>query len=231
MTHKYFVRHTVGPPFHGPFTVAEITEQLRSGQLPAGSEMLLAEGQSFGSLKRSDQWVAIPRDEQQVLSVAVSLEPAASGHGRPVSSQWALNVGLGGLCLGFLVGILTRPAIPLLGQLPIETVLTRGEGLTSEYLFLKSAAEASFNHVLIFALICTIVGSVAGWYLGQKQMIAAVPLASAATVHPTHPLASSGTDAASSSTTAATYCTGCGKRLPDAAAFCPSCGTKRLSAV
>ena len=66
-----------------------------------------------------------------------------------------------GAVLGGLVGFLMRPAIPLLGQLPFETVITRGSQLSGFDLLLRSTAEQSFNYVLMG----TIAGALVGYLL------------------------------------------------------------------
>ena len=73
---------------------------------------------------------------------------------------------LGGFA-GFILGTLSRPS-ELIGQLPIGMVLTRGETLTGLDLARKSSAEASFNHVLVLAIIGAVVGGGIGWSLQQN---------------------------------------------------------------
>jgi hypothetical protein len=71
---------------------------------------------------------------------------------------------VGGL-IGGTVGFLLRPSIPLLGQLPLTTVLTRGSNLTGLDLILKGTAEQSFNYLLIGLLL----GAVAGILLSNMK--------------------------------------------------------------
>jgi hypothetical protein len=73
----------------------------------------------------------------------------------------ALLLGAG---IGGLVGFLLRPSVPLIGQLPFETVVTRGSDLTGLDLLLRGAAETSFNYMLVGA----IVGAVLGWLVKQQ---------------------------------------------------------------
>lgn len=73
-----------------------------------------------------------------------------------------------GFVVGVVAGLLTRPSVPLLGQLPIETVLTRGTNLTGIDLLLKSTAETSFNNLLLWIVVCTAVGGVVGLFAGRR---------------------------------------------------------------
>jgi hypothetical protein len=53
---KFWVRENGSSPFQGPFTLSEVATALRAGQLSGGCELLRAEGQSFGALKRATGW-------------------------------------------------------------------------------------------------------------------------------------------------------------------------------
>ena len=66
-----------------------------------------------------------------------------------------------GAMLGSLVGYWFRPAVPLLGQLPFETVATRGENLQGLDIVLRGIAQQSFNYVVVGI----IVGAMAGFAL------------------------------------------------------------------
>jgi hypothetical protein len=52
-----------------------------------------------------------------------------------------------GALIGATVGFLFRPAVPLVGQLDLVTVLTRGARLTGLDTMLQPAAERSFNYM------------------------------------------------------------------------------------
>jgi len=52
---------------------------------------------------------------------------------------------LGGI-LGAFLGFLLRPSLPLLGQLPLGVVITRGEFLHGFDALFKPMAEQSFNY-------------------------------------------------------------------------------------
>jgi len=64
-----------------------------------------------------------------------------------------------GAIVGGLVGFLLRPSVPLVGQLDVVTVLTRGIGLSGMGVLLRGAAEQSFNYV-VAGIILGVVGAV-----------------------------------------------------------------------
>jgi RNA polymerase subunit RPABC4/transcription elongation factor Spt4 len=140
------------------------------------------------------------------------------------AGEHALQWGAVGLVAGVLLGILSRPSYPLAGQMPIGVVLSRGAGLTGMDLLFKSAAEDSFNHVLIVTIIGIVAGAGLGWYLGSRN-------ASATSAGPVTISPRSSEGSPQDLTTQHAFCMKCGTRLPSVAAFCPSCGTKRESVV
>lgn len=68
-----------------------------------------------------------------------------------------------GMIIGRIVGYWFRPSVPLIGQLPFETVITRGQGLRGLEVILKGVAEQSFNHMVVGVII----GAVAGFVLAR----------------------------------------------------------------
>jgi FHS family L-fucose permease-like MFS transporter len=89
----------------------------------------------------------------------LNLEPA-SGRERGAKRMIILV----GAVIGGLVGFLLRPSVPLIGQLPFGTVITRGSNLSGLDLLLKGAAETSCNYMLVGALI----GGAIGWIVMQQ---------------------------------------------------------------
>ncbi|WP_321420154.1 hypothetical protein [uncultured Methanomethylovorans sp.] len=69
-----------------------------------------------------------------------------------------------GLALGGITGFLLRPSVPLVGQLPLETVLTRGSELKGFNAMLIPYAETSFNYVLAGAII----GAGFFWFFSKR---------------------------------------------------------------
>jgi len=68
-----------------------------------------------------------------------------------------------GCLLGAFVGFLARPSVMLVGQLPLDVVLTRGAMLTGLGRLLIPAARQSFN----IMLSCSILGAVGGCVLSK----------------------------------------------------------------
>lgn len=66
-----------------------------------------------------------------------------------------------GALLGGTVGYWLRPPVPLIGQLPFETVMTRGENLRGLDVLLKGTAQQSFNYMAVGVII----GALAGYVL------------------------------------------------------------------
>ena len=58
-TVKYYVRKPASSDIRGTFTIAEIQEQLRSGQMKRDWEAIVAMGQSYGELWRAKSWTRI----------------------------------------------------------------------------------------------------------------------------------------------------------------------------
>jgi hypothetical protein len=74
----------------------------------------------------------------------------------------ALPLAAIGVFIGGLLGFLMRPAAPFIGQLDFGTVISRGSNLTGLDSLLISTAQASFNYVLIGAILGAVMGIVIG---------------------------------------------------------------------
>ncbi|HEY6352579.1 MAG TPA: hypothetical protein VI636_24550 [Candidatus Angelobacter sp.] len=74
-----------------------------------------------------------------------------------------------GAVLGGLIGFLLRPSLPLIGQLPFSTVITRGSNLSGLDVILKSTAEQSFNYMLIGAIVGAVVLALAAGMMAKKK--------------------------------------------------------------
>ena len=82
----------------------------------------------------------------------------------------------GGISLGFLggiiggyIGYLLRPSIPLIGQLPFGTVITKGSNLKGLDTLFISTAEVSFNYLIIGVLVGLSIGWIVGNLLTKKN--------------------------------------------------------------
>jgi membrane protease subunit (stomatin/prohibitin family) len=124
-----------------------------------------------------------------------------------------------GLCLGAFVGFLLRPSVAMIGQLPFETVVTRGANLRGMDVVLRAAAEQSFNYMVVGAIVGAVI-------LGIWGSLASKPKSQPANVQ----LAAAASGQSTSTTPAAietTFCTKCGKALTVDMAFCSGCGTRK----
>jgi len=100
--------------------------------------------------------------DPQTVGVASSAPPPGQGTAAIVAprlksdSSWAL------IALGFIVGsgvgFVLRPSVFLVGQLPFETVITRGASLSGLDQLLVPTAQQSFNLMLVGAVIGMIAG-------------------------------------------------------------------------
>jgi hypothetical protein len=80
--------------------------------------------------------------------------------------------GVCGGTVGVVLGYLFRPSVPLLGQLPFSTVITRGANLKGFDQLLTSTAQESFNYVVIGALICGAIAAA----IGAMQKVGESPI-------------------------------------------------------
>ena len=122
-----------------------------------------------------------------------------------------LALGLLGSLLGALVGFLMRPSFPLVGQLDLDVVLSRGMSLKGIDGAMRSTAEQSCNYVLIGAIVGgSLFALVKMGRTTNQQPALTVPT-------PTDPAPSSGVS----------FCTNCGKQLDTEMRFCGACGIER----
>jgi small basic protein len=63
-----------------------------------------------------------------------------------------------GLLIGGVVGFLLRPSVPLMGQLPFSTVITRGTNLRGLDQLLLGYARSSFNYLVAGIVLGAVVG-------------------------------------------------------------------------
>ena len=97
-----------------------------------------------------------------------STDTAPIANPGPQQGDSRLSIGLLGLVAGAAIGFLTRPSTFLVGQLPLSTVLTRGGNLGGLDQLLVPAAQASFNQMLVFAVLGGAVGVGIGWMVRQS---------------------------------------------------------------
>ena len=74
------------------------------------------------------------------------------------------DLGVLGFFVGGFIGYLLRPSHPYIGQLPLETIITRGAKLDEFDSFLYGPmAEVSFNYIVVGAIL----GLFIGWTVGK----------------------------------------------------------------
>jgi hypothetical protein len=74
-----------------------------------------------------------------------------------------------GILLGGIIGILTRPSVFLVGQLPLTAVLTRGATLSGIDQLLVPVAQSSFNHVALYTIVGGVIGLVVALLYGSAS--------------------------------------------------------------
>jgi uncharacterized membrane-anchored protein YhcB (DUF1043 family) len=85
------------------------------------------------------------------------------------SSSQSVGLGILGLILGGIIGFLLRPSAMLVGQLPFETVISRGANLQGLDRLLVPTAQASFNMMVVGAIIGVVVGVVLARLLAGRS--------------------------------------------------------------
>ena len=85
------------------------------------------------------------------------------------SSSAGIVAGFLGFLLGGLIGFLLRPSALLVGQLPFETVITRGANLHGLDKLLVPTAQNSFNILVAGALIGAVAGVILGRLISGRQ--------------------------------------------------------------
>ena len=76
---------------------------------------------------------------------------------------------IAGLLIGSIVGFLLRPSVPLMGQLPFTTVITRGANLRGLDQLLLGYAHTSFNYLIAGMILGAIVGIIAAFVVSSQK--------------------------------------------------------------
>jgi hypothetical protein len=88
--------------------------------------------------------------------------------GSKKSSGLAMKLGIIGFIAGGVIGFLYRPQALITGQLPFETVITRGANLKGMDQMLMPLAQSSFNNMLVAAVIGAVIGIVVGYMMAKR---------------------------------------------------------------
>jgi hypothetical protein len=150
----FWVRENDGPPFQGPFTLAEVAAGVRAGQFSPGCELLEAQGQSYGALIRATGWRPL-RDFNlsNVPQIAPPLSP------RPNVPDHALARGLVVVLRGIAVLTALWALLNILSAVQTAAVVSRtkqaGGGMSAQLAqATQSAAQmAIFTAVLHGAIL------------------------------------------------------------------------------
>ena len=76
---------------------------------------------------------------------------------------------IAGLLIGGFVGFLLRPSVPLVGQLPFTTVISRGANLRGLDQLLIGHARTSFNYLIAGMILGAIVGLITSSAISSKK--------------------------------------------------------------
>jgi hypothetical protein len=76
---------------------------------------------------------------------------------------------LTGLAVGGLVGFLLRPSVPLMGQLPFITVITRGANLRGLDQLLTGYARTSFNYLVAGIIVGAVTGLIVAFLMSRQK--------------------------------------------------------------
>ena len=76
---------------------------------------------------------------------------------------------IAGLLIGSFVGFLLRPSVPLVGQLPFTTVITRGANLRGLDQLLIGHARTSFNYLIAGMILGAIVGLITSFAVSSQK--------------------------------------------------------------
>ena len=79
------------------------------------------------------------------------------------------RLAIAGLIIGSVVGFLLRPNVPLVGQLPLTTVISRGVNLRGLDQLLLGYARTSFNYLVAGMVVGTVVGLIAAFAISSQK--------------------------------------------------------------
>lgn len=80
-----------------------------------------------------------------------------------------ISLGLAGFLAGGFIGYLLRPSAFMIGQLPLQHVITRGESLQGVERVFMSLARESFSTMMIGAAIGLVAGIVIGTFIRPRR--------------------------------------------------------------
>lgn len=105
------------------------------------------------------QTVSVPSARGSSESATLALQ--SSTEGSKVNNT-APTLAFVGALVGAAIGFFMRPSFPGIGQLPLETVVSRGTSLTGLDVLMKSSAEQSFDYLILGAVVGCVLGFIVG---------------------------------------------------------------------
>ena len=79
-----------------------------------------------------------------------------------------MSMGIVGCLAGGFIGFLLRPSAFVIGRLPFQHVITRGQSLQGVERVFMSLARESFNTMMIGAAISLLAGAAIGYFISRK---------------------------------------------------------------
>jgi hypothetical protein len=76
---------------------------------------------------------------------------------------------IAGVLIGSVLGFLLRPNVPVIGQLPFRTVITRGANLRGLDQLLLGYARTSFNYLIAGIVVGAVVGLIAAFAVSSQK--------------------------------------------------------------
>jgi len=76
---------------------------------------------------------------------------------------------IAGVLIGSVVGFLLRPGVPLMGQLPFSTVITRGANLRGLDQILTGYARTSFNYLVAGVVLGAVIGLIVSFAMSSQK--------------------------------------------------------------
>jgi hypothetical protein len=76
---------------------------------------------------------------------------------------------IAGLFIGGVVGFLLRPGVPLMGQLPFSTVITRGANLRGLDQIFTGYARTSFSYLVAGMVLGAVIGLIAAFAISRQK--------------------------------------------------------------
>jgi hypothetical protein len=155
----------------GPFDDSAVADSLKSGALSPG-DLACREGMNeWRPLRtlmnnRNDTQTTVSTSRSTVSTRNVPASRSRVTVPLVMALIGLIVLGCIGVAVGGFVGFLLRPEAPLVGQLPLETVLTRGANLRGFDSLLMGVAQTSFNYLITGVILGGFVGGICGVFGG-----------------------------------------------------------------